>query len=130
MLYEAECWPFKKSHVQKMSIAEMRMLRWMCGHTRKDKIRNKVIRDKVGVASVEDKLRELRLRWFGHVRRREIDAMVRRCERLTMAGLRKGWGRPKNYWGEVIRQDMSVLYLTKDSTRDQKVWRLRIKVVG
>ncbi|KAG5605013.1 hypothetical protein H5410_026505 [Solanum commersonii] len=35
-----------------------------------DRIRNEVIREKVGVASVEDKLREARLRWFGHVKRR------------------------------------------------------------
>ncbi|KAG5619410.1 hypothetical protein H5410_019234 [Solanum commersonii] len=35
-----------------------------------DKIRNEVIREEVGVASVVDKLREARLRWFGHVKRR------------------------------------------------------------
>ncbi|XP_060173953.1 uncharacterized protein LOC132604455 [Lycium barbarum] len=43
MLYGAECWPVKKSHVQKMKVAEMRMLRWMCGHARSDRIRNEVI---------------------------------------------------------------------------------------
>ncbi|XP_070007282.1 uncharacterized protein [Nicotiana sylvestris] len=47
MLYEAKCWPIKKFHVQQMKVAEMRMLRWMCGHTRLDKIRNEVIRDKL-----------------------------------------------------------------------------------
>ncbi|XP_070033034.1 uncharacterized protein [Nicotiana tomentosiformis] len=120
ILYGAECWPVKKSHVQKMSVAEMRTLRWMCGHTRKDKIMNEVIRDKVGVALVEAKLRKSRLRWFGHVKKRDIDASVRRCERFTMAGLRKGRGRPKKYWGEVIRQDMSVLHLTEDMTSDRK----------
>ncbi|XP_070026270.1 uncharacterized protein [Nicotiana sylvestris] len=103
MLYGAECWPAKKSHDQKMKVAEMRMLRWMCGHTRKDRITNKVIRDKVGVASIEDKLRESSLRWFGHVKRRDIDAPVMRCEKLSRTGLKKGKGRPKKYWGEVIR---------------------------
>ncbi|KAG5569286.1 hypothetical protein H5410_059052 [Solanum commersonii] len=57
LLYGVECWPVKNSHVQKMHVAEMRMLRWMCGHTRSDKIRNEVIREKVGVASVVDKLK-------------------------------------------------------------------------
>ena len=63
-----------------MSVAEMRMLRWMCGHTRKDKIRNEVIRNKVGVVLIEKKMRETILRWFGHVRRRHIDALVRRVD--------------------------------------------------
>ncbi|XP_075096104.1 uncharacterized protein LOC142174207 [Nicotiana tabacum] len=108
----------------------MRMLRWMCGDTRKDKIQNEIIRDKVGVAAIEDKLRESRLRWFGHVRKRDMDAPVRRCERWTMTGLRKGRSRPKKYWGVVTRQDMSVLRPTEDMTSDKKVWRSTIKVVG
>ncbi|KAL6576845.1 hypothetical protein OROMI_011121 [Orobanche minor] len=61
-----------------MNVAEMRMLRWMCGHTKKDRLRNEVIREKVRVASIEDKMMENRLRWFGHVRRRPVDAPVRR----------------------------------------------------
>jgi hypothetical protein len=39
-----------------MSVAEMHMLRWMCGHTRKDRIKNGVIRDRVGVAPIKNGL--------------------------------------------------------------------------
>lgn len=42
----------------------------MCGNTRSDRIRNKDDRDKVGLTSVVDKMREARLRWFGHMKRR------------------------------------------------------------
>ncbi|XP_070042135.1 uncharacterized protein [Nicotiana tomentosiformis] len=129
MLYGAECWPVKIAHVQKMKVAEMRMLRWMSGHTRLDRIRNEVIRDKVGVAPIEDKMQEARLRWFGHVRRRSTDTLVRRCELLTLEGLRRGRGRPKKRWGEVITQDMAQLQQTEDMTLDRKVWRSRIRVV-
>nr|XP_009786521.1 PREDICTED: uncharacterized protein LOC104234620 [Nicotiana sylvestris]XP_016512247.1 PREDICTED: uncharacterized protein LOC107829252 [Nicotiana tabacum] len=45
-----------------MKITEMRLLRWMCRHTKLDKIRNEDIREKVGVAPVDDKMREARLR--------------------------------------------------------------------
>ncbi|KAF3651270.1 hypothetical protein FXO37_18089 [Capsicum annuum] len=83
-----------------MKVAEMRMLRWMCGLTRGDRVRNETIREKVGVTSVECKMREARLRWFGHVKRRGMDAPVRRCERLALDGFRRGRGRPKKYWGE------------------------------
>ena len=50
MLYGAECWSTKRRHVQQLSVAEMRMLRWFCGHTRRDKVQNEVIRERVGVA--------------------------------------------------------------------------------
>ncbi|XP_070016294.1 histone acetyltransferase MCC1-like isoform X2 [Nicotiana tabacum] len=81
----------------------------------------------VGVASVKDKMRESRLRWFGHVKRRSIDAPVRRCERLAMESLRRGRGRPKKYRGEVIIHDMALLQFTEDMTLDRRVWRSRNK---
>ncbi|XP_070056472.1 uncharacterized protein [Nicotiana tomentosiformis] len=104
-----------------MKVTGMRMLRWMCECTRRDKIKNEAIRDRVRVASVDDKIWESRLRWFRHVKRRSIDAPVRRCERLAMESLRRGQGRPKKYWGEVIRQDMTLLQLTEDMTLDRRV---------
>ncbi|PHU10973.1 Defensin-like protein 1 [Capsicum chinense] len=57
-----------------MKVTEMRILRWMFGCNRKDRIRNEVIQDKVGVVLVEAKMREARLRWFSHVMRRRTDA--------------------------------------------------------
>ncbi|KAF3657898.1 Actin-related protein 2/3 complex subunit 5A [Capsicum annuum] len=93
-------------------------------------VRNEIIREKVGVASVEDKMRERRLRWFGHVTRRGANAPVRGCERLALDGFRRGRGRPKKYWREVIRYDMEQFQLIEDMTLDRKVWRARIRVEG
>ena len=56
VLYGAECWPAKRRHVQQISVAEMRMLRWIYGHTRRDRVRNDDIRDRLGVAPMEEKL--------------------------------------------------------------------------
>ena len=53
--------------IQKISAAEMQMLGWMCGKTRKDKIRNEDIHRQVGIVPIEDKLRENRLQWFRHI---------------------------------------------------------------
>ena len=71
--------------IQKISAAEMQMLGWMCGKTRKDKIRNEDILRQVGIAPIEDKLRENRLQWFRHIRRRSRDVPVRRMEKIDIA---------------------------------------------
>jgi len=80
----------------------MKMIRWICGHTRLDKIRNKVIRGKVRVASIEEKMREVRLRWFGHLRRRPRDTPVRRCETIKCLDYRGSRGKLKKSWSKVI----------------------------
>ncbi|KAF3639557.1 hypothetical protein FXO38_22586 [Capsicum annuum] len=45
-LYGVEYWLVKNSHIQKLKVVEMRMLRWMCGPTRRDRVRNEIIREK------------------------------------------------------------------------------------
>jgi len=92
----------------------MRMIRWICGHTRLDKIRNEVITGKIGVASIESKMREVRLRWFGHIRRRPRGAPVRRCETIKCLDYRRSRGRAKKSWSEVIRYDLRTLGLMED----------------
>ncbi|PHU06651.1 putative GTP-binding protein OBGM, mitochondrial [Capsicum chinense] len=81
----------------------MRILRWMCGLTRGDRVQNETIREKVGVASVEDKIREVRMRWFGHVMMRGTDAPISRCEASVgwlQAGMQRGGtGSSKNMIG-------------------------------
>ncbi|KAF3652305.1 hypothetical protein FXO38_08961 [Capsicum annuum] len=120
MLYGAECWAVKNSHIQKLKVEKIRMLRWMCGFTRADGVSNEIIREKVGVVSVEDKMQEVRLRWFGHVMRRGTDAPIHRCERLALDGFKRGRGRPKRYWRKVIKRDLQQLQLTDNMTVDRK----------
>lgn len=42
-----------------------------------------------------DKIREARLKWFGHVIRRYTDASMRSYAMLVIMGIRRGRGRPK-----------------------------------
>ena len=108
-------------------MAEMRMLRWICGHTRLDKIINEVIREKIGVASIEDKIRETCLRWFGHITRRSLDAPVRRCDEFDHPDYKRSRGKPKKSWGEVIRHNLKTLGLVEEMAQDKKLWPARIK---
>ena len=57
--------------VTKKQAKEMKMLRFAMGVMKKDKIRNEYIRSTVKMEGLGMKMREGRLRWYGHVMRRD-----------------------------------------------------------
>lgn len=127
MMYGSECWAIDKTMERKMSVAEMRMLRWMSGVTRKDRIRNEYIRGSIGVAPIIDKMRENRLRWLGHVLRRENTEAVSVTRNMSVDG-KRGRGRPKKRWCEVLKCDMRVAGVCEEDAKDRKKWKLRTRV--
>lgn len=58
-------------------MVEMRMLRWMTNIIRKDQLKNEVIRNRLGAASITNKLRENRLSWYVYVARWLVDFLIR-----------------------------------------------------
>ena len=128
MLYGAECWPTKRRHVQQLGVAEMRMLRWMCGHTRKDRVRNDDIRDRVGVAPIEEKLVQHRLRWFGHIQRRPPEAPVHSGRLKRAENVKRGRGRPILTWEESVKRDLKDWSIDKELAMDRGAWKLAIHV--
>ena len=62
--------PTRKQEI-KLEVAELRMLIFSLGVTRLDRIRNAYIRGTAHVGRFEQKLREVKLRWFGHGLRRD-----------------------------------------------------------
>ena len=69
-----------------MEVAELRMLRFVMGMTRLDRIRNEHIRGTAHVESLGMKLREMRLRWYGHILRRDAEHVGRRMLRMELPG--------------------------------------------
>ncbi|PIO72155.1 hypothetical protein TELCIR_05923 [Teladorsagia circumcincta] len=55
------------------------MLRWTAGVTRLDHVRDDTIRERFGVAPVTDKMREARLRWYGHALRADDESVSANC---------------------------------------------------
>ncbi|XGW31666.1 hypothetical protein V3C99_010097, partial [Haemonchus contortus] len=68
--------------------AEMKMLRWVCGWTRLDRVRNEDVRTAMQTAPVQLKVREQRLRWFGHVLRRSQSHPIREAIEFEAQGTR------------------------------------------
>ena len=89
LLYGAECWTVRKKEEQILEKTEMRMLRRMKGVTLSDRVKSVDIRKELGVSSIQEKVREIRLRWYGHMQR------MKKAKGETKKEM-DGW-RPKGY---------------------------------
>ena len=122
LMYGAETWALKKAQEKKLEVAEMRMLRWMCGVTKLDKIRNERIRGTTKVGEITKKVQERRLKWYGHVMRREEHYVGRRAMVMQVQGRRKR-GRPKRRWLDKVKDDIKEKGLSADDVYDRATWR-------
>ena len=111
MLYGLETVALTKR--QEMEVAELKMLRFSLGVTRMDKIRNEYIRGTAQVGKFGDKTREARLRWYGHLLRKDDGYIGRRMLRMELPGKRKR-GRPKSRFMDVVKEDMAEVEVTEE----------------
>ena len=70
MLYGIEMVAVMEREMGKMEVTELKMVRWALGGTRKDKIRKEYVKGTAKIAKLGDKLRDAKLRWYGHVKRK------------------------------------------------------------
>ncbi|XP_013866635.1 uncharacterized protein LOC106519479 [Austrofundulus limnaeus] len=122
MLFGLETVAMTKRQEAELEVAEMKMLRFSLGVTRVDKIRNDCIRRTAYVSCVGDKIRKARLRWFGHVQRREIEYIGRRMLRMELPG-RRPRGRPKRRFMDGVKEDMKVVGVREEDAEDRVTWK-------
>ena len=120
MVYGLETVAVTKKQVEEMEVAEMKMLRFAMGVTRKDKIRYEYIRSTVKVERLGMKMREGRLRWYGHVVRRDQEYVGRKMMEMELPGKRKR-GRPKRKFLDVVKKDMEEVGAKETDIEDRKM---------
>ena len=64
-----------------------------------------VIAWRVEVDDLEEHLRQNRLRWFGHIVRRDEEVEIKKVLELKIEGQRKR-GRPVKRWIDMVEEDM------------------------
>ena len=126
MVYGLETVALTKKQVEEMEVVEMKMLRFAMGVTRKDKIRNEHIRGTVKVERLGMKMKEGRLRWYGHVMRQDQEYVERKMMEMELPGKRKR-GRPKRRFLDVVKEDMEEVGAKETDFEDRKVWRMMIR---
>src|SRR5664279_2814161 len=103
--------------MQRLERVERMMIRWMCGVTLKDRNSSEELRERLGIVSVSDKVRQGRLRWFEHVEHKDTDDWVSACRNIAVLGER-GRGRGRKTWKECVANDMKKLTLKQEDVQD------------
>ena len=121
ILYGAETWATTRGHEARLDVNEMRMLRWMCGVTRRDKIRHEHIRAATRLVQASKKITEIRLKWYGNGRRMKDEHIVRRMLDVGIPGKRRR-GPPNLRWKGACKIDMTEVGLKEDKTTNRAAW--------
>ena len=96
------------------------------GKTRKDDVRNKTIQEDAKVCQMSTFLRQKRLHWYIHVKRREEDNLSRKMMDMVVPGKRRR-GRPRLRWTDNNREDMNKYEQTADMTENRQYWKMMVK---
>jgi len=121
----------------------MRMVRWMCNVKVKDRVPSQELRERLGIDDIILILQQNRLRWYGHVLRKEDTDWVKnwytswsgalhlifhtfllkKCMEYEVEGSRPR-GIPKRTWKEVVRRNLkrSLLLLLLLLFKDRSVF--------
>ena len=108
-----------KKLVEEMKVAEMKMLRFAIGVTRKDKIGNEYVRGTVMVKQLRMKMREGRLRWYGHIIRRDQEyvgsgnGVTKKEEKRT----------PKRRFADIVKENMEKVDAREKDIENRTLWR-------
>jgi hypothetical protein len=102
------------------------MLRWIYDHTKRDQVRNDNIRERLGVAPVEEKFVQHLLRWFGHMQWRHAEAPIHNGVIRRISNKKRGRGRPNLTWEESVKRDLKDWCITKELALDRREWKLAI----
>jgi len=79
MLHGSETWHVRKENELALQSAEISMVRWMCNVKVKDRVPRKELRERLGIDDIILILQQNRLRWYGHVLRKEDTDWVKKC---------------------------------------------------
>ena len=126
MLCGSETWPVKREDTCRLQRTEMKMARWMCNTSLSEQRPSAEIQDRLWIQNISVVMRQMRLRWLGHIERVDTSNWVNKCRSLVIEGAT--WrGRPRKTWDKVVQSDLQHFHLKKEFAQDCDRWRDAIK---
>ena len=75
------------------------------------------------IAKLGDKLRDVRQRWYGRVKKREENYVGKRMTEMSVPGRRKR-GRPRRRWMDLAREDLERVGVRDGGEVDRVKWKI------
>ena len=122
MVYVSETWAMTVEQSWRLERTEMRMVRWMCGVSLRDRVLSAELRERMGIESVSDAAKRNRLRWLGHDLRKDDDDRVKKTMSFEVEG-KRGRERPMMTWSQVVEKEMRECGLKREDKKDRERWR-------
>ena len=89
---------------------------------------SKELRGRLELEDIISVLQWNRLRWYGHVLRKEDNDWVKRCMEYKVEGTRPR-GRPKKTWREIVEKDRRARGLNTEDAMCHSRWRKQIGTI-
>lgn len=101
LMYGSESWVLTNTMKSKIQAIDMKYLRRVKGITRRNRIRNELVREELEIEPVNNIIVKQKLKWFGHMCRMSNNRQVKR---IWEAGIHKSKtrGRPKKTWNDEV----------------------------
>ena len=124
LTYDARCWALNKRD-ERLKVTEMNMLRRMLGVTRRDRLRNKEVRERTGVQeNIVKVVERSKMRWYRHMMKKGERDEVRRAMDYPVMGKRNRGRQPKNgKWRDGVETRLKEWGVRREDALDRKRWR-------
>ena len=126
LLYSGETWPIKVEDENRLKRTERAMIRWMCGFKLEQRKSTEHMLNILGLNTIQAELTTRRLRWYGHVSRREENNWVRQIKHFQVIGNRTK-GRPHKRWSDAIEEDLRKYNIDREAASDRGLWKNILK---
>ena len=126
LLYGSETWSLTENNKRRVEDTKMDALRRSSRISRKERIRNVIIRQQIGLEeTIIKEIEQNQLTWYGHVQRM-AEGRLPKIALQWMPQQKRARGRRKKNWMEGIRKAMNERNLNEGQWEDRKQWSLGV----
>ena len=130
MLYGSETWCFRGTEMSILRRTERAMVRSMCGVKLVDRKNMEELMEMLGLKEMLDRMAKAnRVRWYGHVIRRNDGNILKKAMLMEVNGKRKR-GRLKLTWRRQVQESVKKVGLKIEEVADGTRWREGLRAIA